>query len=255
MATEESAPIGIKALKQKVKEIIREVKGLKADLEKGLISLEDFREKKDKLENILRRILEKISQYKDKGTPEQKIDANIAEQANKLMYEFQTDFLDKISRAQVYISASLDDHFIFEIDFSNYPGKPKLIDPEIIRRKISILPFETKISRLMNWGPENAPNVVEIFYEVENILLNIIQGKAIDKSSFNQDHIDKIQERQKLKIFADIEMEAKKFDKAIELYKKIVEISTELEDHDNVKKYSKLIEKLSSTQGQNLGNP
>ncbi|NVM01520.1 MAG: hypothetical protein HWN67_04260 [Candidatus Helarchaeota archaeon] len=135
MSSEESATESITELKQKVKAIIGEVNALKADLQKGTIPLEKFRKKKDILENILRGILDKISQYKDKGTPEQKIDAGIAEQANKLMYEFQTDFLEIISRAKVFISASLDDHFVFDIDFSNYPGRPKLIDPEIIRKK------------------------------------------------------------------------------------------------------------------------
>ncbi|MFX1451108.1 MAG: hypothetical protein ACFFCM_09720 [Promethearchaeota archaeon] len=254
MSTEESAPESIIELKQKVKAIIGEVNALKADLQKGTISLEKFREKKDILENILRGILEKISQYKEKGTPEQKIDAGIAEQANKLMYEFQTDFPEKISRAKVYISASLDDHFIFDIDFTNYPGKPKLIDPEIIRKKISIMPLETKIPLISNWDPNNPPNIVEIFYDVERILLNIIQGEEIEDSDLNQEHVKKIQERQKLVIFANLEMEARKFDKAVELYKKIVDISNDLEDYETVNKYSKIIEKISTLKTDDIGD-
>ncbi len=251
MSSEESATESITELKQRVKAIIGEVNSLKADLQKGTITLDKFREKKDILENILRGILDKISQYKDKGTPEQKIDAGIAEQANKLMYEFQTDFLEKISRAKVYISASLDDHFIFDIDFSNYPGKPKLIDPEIIRKKISILPLETKIPLLTNWNSANPSNIVEIFYDVERILLNIIQGEPTEDTDLNQEHIKKIQERQKLVIFADLERKAKKFDKAIELYKKVIEISTELEDYETVNKYNKIVNEISANISQN----
>ncbi|MFX0140317.1 MAG: hypothetical protein ACFFDN_42145 [Candidatus Hodarchaeota archaeon] len=252
MSSEESATESITELKQKVKAIIGEVNDLKADLQKGTITLEKFREKKDILENILRGILEKISQYKEKGTPEQKIDAGIAEQANKLMYEFQTDFLEIISRAKVYISASLDDHFVFDIDFSNYPGKPKLIDPEIIRKKISILPLETKIPCLTNWDPQNPSNIVEIFYDVERILLNIIQGEDTEGLDLNEDQIKKIQERQKLKIFAELEIESKNIEKAIEIYKKIVQISHELEDHENVRKYSEIIRKITLNSEDSL---
>jgi len=57
MSTEESVSEEITALKAKVKEIIGAVNNLKVQLERREISLEEFRERKEKLENDLRGIL------------------------------------------------------------------------------------------------------------------------------------------------------------------------------------------------------
>ena len=169
MASDSSISTEIAALKQKVKEIIGEVNSLKTQLEKREINLEEFRAKKEFLENELRGLLQQISKFKEEGPKEIKRDAFIAEEANKLMYDFQTEFSEYISKPKVYLSVSIVDHFIFEVDFTNYPEKPILIPPPFVE-KLFEEPFDTKISILTNWSPQNPPHITEIFYEIERVV-------------------------------------------------------------------------------------
>jgi len=250
MSAEESISEEIAVLKSKVKEIIGEVNDLKAQLERREISLEEFREKKGTLENELRGILEKISQYKEKGTKEIKKDAHIAEEANKLMFDFQTEYANYISKPKVYLSASIDDHFIFEIDFTNYPQKPKLDSPASLQKLFEV-PFDTKLSILNKWSPQNPPHIVEIFYEIEQILVKILQSEeaVIEEPNLNQQRIEKILQRRKLLVSAEYEQELKNIEKAIELYHQALQISYELEEYDRADKLAKLIADLrASTQ-------
>ena len=95
------------------------------------------------------------------------------------MCNFQTDFLDKMSRANVYISASLEDHFVIEIDFSNYPDIPQLKVPEKVR-KLFIMPMEVNITCLKNWNRQNPPHILDIFNELEGLLLSKFNGSFSD---------------------------------------------------------------------------
>lgn len=235
----------VAALKQQVKQVIGKVNALKAQLEKREITLEQFKTRKEVLENQLRDILEQISKYKERGTVEVKRDAFIAEEANKLMYEFQTDFSDLVSKPKVFISASLDDHFVFGIDFTDYPEKPKLVVPENLK-KLFTVPFDTKITLLTNWAPQNRHHITEIFYEIERILLNIFKSDIIEETNINQHLIRKILQRRKFLESAEYELELRNTQNAIDLYQKIVELSYELEDFERANKYSKIIADLKN---------
>jgi len=244
MSAEESVSEEITALKAKVKEIIGAVNSLKTQLERREISLEEFRERKEKLENELRGILEKISQYKEKGaTKEIKKDAHIADEANKLMFEFQTDLSDLISKPKVYLSASVDDHFIFDIDFTNYPQKPNLTSPAQLQKLFEV-PFENKLSILTNWSPQKPAHIVEIFYEVESLLMKIYQAEEVKETDLNQQRLEKILQRRKLLVSAEYEQELKNNQKAIELYHQALQISYEMEEFERADKLSKLIAEL-----------
>ncbi|MHA1378316.1 MAG: hypothetical protein ACTSRG_08030 [Candidatus Helarchaeota archaeon] len=187
MESEKPISIQISDLKQKVKSTIGEVNSLKELLQEGKITLEEFREKKNILEEKLRVLLEKISQFKNKSTPEMKPqeirdmkkDVTLAEEAKNLMCNFQTDFLDKMSKAKVYISASLDDHFVFDIDFSNYPELPELKYPEEVR-KLFILPMNVNITCIKDWNSTNPPHIIDIFNELEGLLLSKFDGSFSD---------------------------------------------------------------------------
>ncbi len=243
MASAEHVSTEISALKKKVKEIIADVNALKSQLEKREISLEEFKSKKEILENELRGILEKISQYKEKGTKETKHDAFIAEEAKRLMFEFQTEFSDYISKPKVYLSASLIDHFIFEVDFTNYPNKPLLRTPDSLQ-KLFTVPFETKLSTLNNWSPQNPPHITEIFYEIENIFAKIFQSENLNEPDLNLRYARKVLQRWKLLTAAEFEKEIQNFPKAIELYQQVVQLSYDLEDFEQANKYARIIAQL-----------
>ncbi|NVM52502.1 MAG: hypothetical protein HWN66_02280 [Candidatus Helarchaeota archaeon] len=245
MSSEESISIEIAKLKQQVKGVIGKVNTLKDQLQNREITLEQFKDKKEVLENQLRKILEQISKYKEKGTVETRKDAHIAEEANRLMYEFQTEFSDYISKPKVYISASLDDHFIFDVDYSNYPGKPNLIYPDSLK-KLFLVPFDTKISVLNNWSSQNPSHIVEIFYEIEHILLSIFKSEVIEEPNINQQIIQKILQRRKFLESAEYELELRNTRNAIDLYQKVIEISYELEDFERANKYSQIIAELKN---------
>ena len=249
MASEKSISMEIAALKQKVKEVIGEVNALKAQLEKREITLDVFKEKKEVLEDKLRGILDQIAQYKEKGSVETKKDASIAAEANKLMYDFQTEFDDYISRPKVFLSASVDDHFVFDIDYTNYPEKPTLKSPETLQKLFEV-PFNTKITLLNKWIPQNPPHIVEIFYEIEKILLKIFQGDDLEEFDLNQRRLRKILQRRKLLSSAEYEMGLKNFDKALELYQRIVQVCYEIEDFEQANKYTKLIADLKKQNSE-----
>jgi hypothetical protein len=251
MSTEESVSEEITALKAKVKEIIGAVNSLKGQLERREISLEEFRERKEKLENELRGILEKISQYKEKSvTKEIKQDAHIADEANKLMFEFQTEFSELISKPKVYLSASVDDHFIFEIDFTNYPQKPKLTSPDKLQKLFEV-PLEQKLPILSKWSPQQPGHIVEIFYEIESVLMKIYQAEEVQETDLNQQRLEKILERRKLMTSAEYEQELKNNKKAIDLYHRALKISYELEEFERADKLSKLIAELKNLPPSN----
>lgn len=236
----------IAELKHKVKVIISEVNGLKVKLQERKITLEEFREKKDVLENTLRGILEEISQYKDEdvGTEETRHDAYIAEEANRLMYEFQTEFgMEYISKPRVYISASLDDHFIFQIDFTDYPAKPILTNPRFIQKLFEV-PLESRLEILNNWDASKPNHIVEVFYAIENVLLNIFRSEEMEEEGLNLEMVGKIYKKKKILTWADHNRDTYNTGEAIKLYREVIQISHELEDFEGAKRYAEIIEDL-----------
>lgn len=233
----------VAALKKQVKVVIGQVNDLKTQLQNRIITLEEFKSKKEVLENQLREILEQISKYKEKGTVETKRDAFLADEANRLMYEFQTEFQELISKPTVYLSASVEDHFTFNIDFSNYPDRPTVTFPSMLQKLFSV-PIDTKFDILTNWNPQNPPHITEIFYEIERLLLNIFKSDEIQETNLNQVRIQKILQRRKFLESAQYELELKNIQNAIELYQRVIKLSYELEDYEKAKKYAEKIAEL-----------
>ncbi|MHA1264577.1 MAG: hypothetical protein ACTSRS_05000 [Candidatus Helarchaeota archaeon] len=237
MTINNSASLEVATLKKQVKVIIKKVNLLKAQLQNREITLEEFKKKKEAFENQLREILEQISKYKEKGTVETKKDALIADEAHRLMYEFQTEFPDKMSVAKVYISVSLDDHFIIEIDFSNYPQPPSLTFPSMLQKLFEV-PIESKLSILQKWNPQIPPHITEIFYEIERLLIHIFRSEIIEEMDVDKQRINKVLQRRKYLESAQYELELKNYKNAISLFQKVIELSYELEDFEVAKKYA-----------------
>ncbi len=233
----------VAALKKQVKVVIGKVNSLKAQLENREITLDEFKTKKEVLENQLRNILEQISKYKEKGTVETRREAVFAEETQKLMYEFQTEFADMISKPTVYLSASVEDHFTFNVDFSNYPERPTITFPNMLQKLFSV-PIDTKFNILNNWDPQNPRHITEIFYEIERLLLNIFKSDEIEETNLNQVRIQKILTRRKFLESAQYEMELKNIQNAVDLYQRVVKLSYELEDFEKAKKYAAKIAEL-----------
>ena len=233
----------VAALKLQVKVVFVKVNSLKVQLKNREITLEEFKTKKEVLENQLRDILGQISKYKEKGTVETKRDAIFAEEANRLMYEFQTEFSEMISKPTVFISASLEDHFTIDIDFSNYPERPTVTFPNMLHKLFSV-PIDTKFDILNNWDPQNPRHMTEIFYEIERLLLNIFKSDEIEETNLNQVRIQKILQRRKFLESAQYEMELKNIQNAVDLYQRVVKLSYELEDFEKAKKYAEKIAEL-----------
>lgn len=244
-----SASAEVAALKQQVKNIIGQVNNLKAQLQNREIPLDEFKAQKEALEEQLRHILEEISKYKEKAPAENQQDVLLAEEARHLMYEFQTEFPDKISKALVYISASLDDHFVFDVDFSNYPKRPTIIFPNMLQKLFDVT-IDTKFPLLNNWDPQHAPHLNEVFYEIERLLLNIFKSEEIEETDLNQYRIQKVLQRRKFIESAQYEFELKNYQNALDLYQKVIELSYELDDFEQAKKYSQKLAELKKYVGQ-----
>jgi hypothetical protein len=236
-------------LKAKVKEIIGEVNALKGQLEQRQITLEEFKVKKEALENTLRSILEKISEFKEKGTVETKKDAHLAEEAKRLMYEFQTEFPETMSKPKVFMSVTVVDHFVFDVDFSDYPAKPTLFVPERVQNLFDV-PFETKLNVLQNWDTQNPPHITEIFYNIEQVFLKILHSEGIGESNLNQERVQKLLQRRRFLAAAEYEQGVKNYKDAIDLYQKVIELSYDLKDFERADKYSKIVADIKTEYSQ-----
>ncbi|TFG19419.1 MAG: hypothetical protein EU529_16335 [Promethearchaeota archaeon] len=165
----------------------------------------------------------------------------IASEAKDLMYYFQTEFIDSITNALVYLSITLDEHFIIGLDFEAYPEKPKLNIPlEIIKLfEGDIDKFWEKTISYSNWDSANPKRIYELIIEIESILIEIFHAdvKTIEKQS-----VERIQKSKKL--IQDLlkeaqdELDKKNFQKAINKYSRIIDICFFIGDNEGVKIYT-----------------
>ena len=124
----------IGALQSKVKEIVKEIQSLKAQLSRAEISLDDFRSKKTTLENSLRDILRRISSLKEnvkltlrvRKEPEIAPEPEVVKEQTSVftvpqdfMYYFTTEFEDFLNKANIYVSGSIGNVFI-ELGFIEF---------------------------------------------------------------------------------------------------------------------------------------
>ncbi|MHA1310277.1 MAG: hypothetical protein ACTSWR_07925 [Candidatus Helarchaeota archaeon] len=238
----------VKQLKIRVTQLVGEVNSLKKQLEQATISLPEFKQRKEKLQDELREILAKIAQYKEKVgiSAATKKDTGLAEQARDLMYYFQTDFEETITKAKVYLSITLDTHFIFTIDYTNYPDRPIITTSSNITEKFSSMEdFLQKVPSYTNWDVNNPKKIYELVFEIETVLTN---AYSADLQSIEEASIQYIEENkaliQRLIRKASTELQVKNIDTVIELYKSIIDLAYEIKDFKIVSDYTFKLDEL-----------
>ncbi|TFF93230.1 MAG: hypothetical protein EU544_06195 [Promethearchaeota archaeon] len=75
---------------------------------------------------------------------------------------------------ELYLTISVSNTFIINLDFSSYPKKPMISIPKKLKTILGD-PY-TSLDKLKNWNPKKPPHVVDLLHEMENkldILRNI----------------------------------------------------------------------------------
>ncbi|MHA1264282.1 MAG: hypothetical protein ACTSRS_03525 [Candidatus Helarchaeota archaeon] len=101
--------------------------------------------------------------------PPEERDALLALEAQNLMNEYQTEIVDgSISRMRIYLSITIDKHYVIGIDYSNYPQSLPLITLQQEVKNVIGDPAELETMR--NWDPANPPHITDIIREIEGKL-------------------------------------------------------------------------------------
>ncbi len=268
----------INQLKIKVREIVLQIQGLKGQLEQASISLEEFRAQKSILEEELREILEQISEIKQQTgfkiesrlkeepepieipamekAPETSVlidkEIQIASEAKELMYYFQTEFIDNVSKVKVYLSITIEDHFIIGIDFTNFPERPKLDIPSEVLRLFKDSPegFYSNLFAYSNWNPEKPARIYELATEIETALINIFSADIDSILKKSVEYVDSAKdELEKLKKYITVAANNKNYERAIEVCYSVIEKAYEVQDYETAKAYtSKLNEFIKKSR-------
>lgn len=110
-------------------------------------------------------------------TPQLLKNEMISQEIKELCAEFTCETVkDENSNVNVFLSRNLDQHYIININFKNYPEKPKINFPKELK-KILGKPEEALLT-VANWNPKSPPKIVEIMRELETYL---IQSTTIDR--------------------------------------------------------------------------
>ena len=179
-------------------------------------------------------VKEETSQLIDK-------EVQFASEAKDLMYYFQTEFIDSITNALVYLSITLDEHFIIGIDFTAYPEKPKLNIPAKIIQLFDgdINKFWEKAISYSNWNSDTPKRIYELIIEIESILISIFQADVITIEKKSVEYIQKSKKSiQDLLKEAQDELDKRNFQNAINKYSRIIDISYDINDDEGVKIYT-----------------
>ncbi len=252
-------------LKDRVKEIVSNIQALKSKLEREEIPPEDFRDRKSILEDELRKILHNISLVKEKvqiqDLPKVKEkdqviqsekdvklsisqqiykEVQIAIEAKELMYFFQCDFEGSITKAKVYLSITLEKHFIIGVDFTSYPQKPKLDAPSPIQELFGGEEnFLHNISSYVKWDINNPNRIYQLVTEIETVLINKFSADMDTILKKSVEFVDQVKKRlNKAILEAQAEIHMKNFDKAIELHYLIVDLAYDIQDYEKAKIYT-----------------
>ncbi len=109
-----------------------------------------------------------------------KRETQIAEEAEALHINFQTEFQESMTRANIYLSITTEHHFIIGINFSNYPERPVLdIPPEIFELfDNDEEKFINNIPSYINWDSDNPERIIKIIGEIEIALMKKCRTKT-----------------------------------------------------------------------------
>ncbi len=291
--TEQQLLEKINKLKIRIKEIVIDIQGIKGQLERSAISLEEFRAKKTALEEELRKILKQIAeikeetefnitqsdekpsiQVKEEPPPIKEIYTQIEErppdvevstselvdkeiliagEAKDLMYYFQTEFIESVSNAKIYLSITLKDHFIIGINFNNYPERPILDIPTKVLELFDndLLKFYASLPVYLNWDREKPDRIYELATKIETVLINVHNADVNTILQKSVELIDKKKEKlENLIKSVKISSKNKDYERATELCYSIIDLASELQDYDTTNTYTnklyKFIKKKSS---------
>ena len=290
----------INKLKIRIKEIVIDIQGIKGQLERSSISLEEFRAQKTVLEEELRNILHQIAEIKEEtefkitaseektsiqvkeepppieekytqieeeptqieeGPPDVEVSTSdhvdkeilIAGEAKDLMYYFQTEFIESVSTAKIYLSITLEDHFIIDINFNKYPERPILEIPTEVLELFNkdLLKFYASLPIYLNWDRENPSRIYELATEIETVLINVYNADVNTILQKSVELIDKKKEKlENLIKSVKISSKNKDYKRATELCYSIIDLASELQDYDTTNTYTnklyKFIKKKSS---------
>ena len=96
------------------------------------------------------------------------------------MFYYQTDFDNLITKAIIYLAITAEYHFTIEIDFTDYPKRPKLKIPS----KIIELFIESggnvfeNVPTLFDWDDDDPGRIYQIVAEIENVLMKTYRTKT-----------------------------------------------------------------------------
>jgi hypothetical protein len=116
----------------------------------------------------------------EKATQMINTEAQIAEEANALMLHYHADFTESITKASVSLSITPEHHFTIEIDFTDYPNRPKVTIPSTVVKKFTESGsnvFEN-IPTLFKWNP-NAP--ARIFQIIAELKAELMRAYGVEK--------------------------------------------------------------------------
>ena len=107
--------------------------------------------------------------------PPEDRDALLATEAQELMNEYQTEIVDgSISRMRIYLSITIDKHYVLGLDFSNYPSSPPLITLQDAVKKV--VGESSSLDTVKNWDPQNPPHI--------NVIIREIEGKLYEANKY-----------------------------------------------------------------------
>ncbi|MHA1405744.1 MAG: hypothetical protein ACTSSI_18430 [Candidatus Helarchaeota archaeon] len=92
------------------------------------------------------------------GTETTEDKTKIETEASDLFFEYPTESMDSPSHFKVFISKSLTEHYIIEIDFRDYPEKPLIKFPPKLEKMLG--PPGDALLTIGNWNPKNPPKIV-----------------------------------------------------------------------------------------------
>ena len=124
-----------------------------------------------------------------KATQMINIEAQIAEEANDLMQHYQADFDESITKASVSLPITSELHFTIEIDFTDYPNRPKVTIPSTVAKKFTESGsnvFEN-IPTLFKWDPNAPGKIFQIIAELEAELMKTYGVKKEKRKEVTQE--------------------------------------------------------------------
>lgn len=293
MSSNEEIIQKINQLKEKVSKIVKEIQFLKRNLETSQISLEDFKAKKDPLQEELRGILQQIAQFKKQAQiqvvptarevpqapqvplipqvpqtphipqepqpppiPQEEIsktdqviqhETQIAEEAEQIMYYFQAEFEDSITKASIYLSITLQHHFLVGVDFTDYPKRPNLsIPPAVIQLfNNNFNEFLSAIPSYLNWDSNNPKRIYELIWEIETVLINKFQADVKTVEAKSEVYIEKAQELlERLISETKDKLKMKNVPAVVELYQRIIEVAYDIKEEKTARIYEQKLDKV-----------